>query len=156
MRYFQIDRIDELQKFRYAIGRKAIALSEDVFEHHFPGQPVYPGALLLEAMAQLGGALLEISLRDERDHCPRCVLSSAKTKFRDFARPGDVIEFRADVLRCHEESGKVRVSGMRGAERVCEADILYVFLRLDDPRLEASRQDYLDILTRSTRFVEKA
>ena len=63
MRYFLIDRIDELQKFSYALGTRCISLTEDYFEHHFPEQPVYPRSPLIESIAQLGGALLELSLR---------------------------------------------------------------------------------------------
>jgi 3-hydroxyacyl-[acyl-carrier-protein] dehydratase len=156
VRYFLIDRIDELKKFGYAVGTKCITLSEDCFEQHFPGHPVYPGALLIESMAQLGGALLELSLREVQDHCPRCVLSTVKAKFRDFARPGDVVRLRVDVVSRHEESALVRAVGTRGdgAERLCEAELLYVFLRLGDARLEAQRNDFLDIVTRATRFVE--
>lgn len=155
MRFVLLDRIDELQRFRYAVGRKAISLADDPFEHHFPGHPVYPGALLIEAMAQLGGALLELSLREVLDHCPRCVMSSVKAKFRDFARPGDVVELRAEVLARHDDSARVQVVGRCDGRRVCEADLLYMFLRIDDPVLEASRRELLRTLTRATRFVEE-
>jgi 3-hydroxymyristoyl/3-hydroxydecanoyl-(acyl carrier protein) dehydratase len=151
-----VDRIEELRRFDYAVGVKAISLSEDCFEHHFPGQPVYPGALLIESMAQLGGALLEISLREELDHCPRCVMSTVKAKFRDFVRPGDRITFRAEVLGRHDDDARVRVVGTRGAtsdKPVCEAELLYLLLRIDDPALEASRNQFLDTITLGTRFV---
>lgn len=154
MRYLLLDRIEELKKFHYAIGVKAISLTEDCFEHHFPGQPVYPGALLIESMAQLGGALLEISLREVMSYCPRCVLSTAKAKFRDFVQPGDVVTFRAEVISRHDDSALTRVTGLRGQTKVCQAELLFVFLRIDDPRLEASRKEYLDILTRKTRFIK--
>ncbi len=155
MRFFLLDRIDELQRFRYATGRKAISLADDPFEQHFPGHPVYPGALLIEAMAQLGGALLELSLREVLDHCPRCVMSTVKAKFRDFARPGDVVELRAEVLARHDDSARVQVVGSCEGRRVCEAELLYIFLRIDDPVLEASRNELLRTLTRATRFVEE-
>jgi 3-hydroxyacyl-[acyl-carrier-protein] dehydratase len=154
MRYFLIDRIDELKKFGHAIGRKAVSLSDDCFEQHFPGEPVYPGALLVEAMAQLGGALLELSLREVLDHCPRCVMSSVRAKFRDFVRPGDLLLLRADVLSRHEDSAKVRVEGSCDGKRVCEAELLYVFVRLAHAALEAQRNDFLDVITRGTRVVE--
>jgi 3-hydroxymyristoyl/3-hydroxydecanoyl-(acyl carrier protein) dehydratase len=149
-----LDRIDELKKNAYAIGTKCIALSEDAFEHHFPGQPVFPGALLIEAMAQLGGALLELSLREELRYSPRCVLSTVKAKFRDFAKPGDRLSLRAEILSRHEDSAMVRVVGAREEKKVCQGELLFVFLKIEDPALEAARNQYLDILTRNTRFVE--
>ena len=154
MRYLLVDRIDELKKHAYALGTKCVSLSEDAFEHHFPGEPVYPGALQIEAMAQLGGLLLEISLRGEMDYAPRCVLSTVKAKFRDIVRPGDALQLRADVVSCHEDSALVRAAGTRDGKRVCHAEMIYVFLKVEDPRLEASRQDYIDLVTRGTRFVE--
>ncbi len=148
MRYYLIDRIDELKKFGHAVGRKAVSLSDDCFEQHFPGEPVYPGALVVEAMAQLGGALLELSLRDERPRTPRCVLSAVKAKFRDFAKPGDALRLRADVVSCHEDAALVRAAATCGDRRVAEAELTYVLLDVDDPRLDRSRQELLERLTR--------
>lgn len=153
MRYLMIDRIDELRKLDYALGTRCISLSDDCFEHHFPGQPVYPGALLIESMAQLGGALLEISLRDELDYQPRCVLSSVKARFRDFVHPGDTLALRAEVVSHHDEDALVRVEAHRGEQRVAQAEIIYVMLRIEDDALEASRRQFLDIITRGTRMI---
>jgi 3-hydroxyacyl-[acyl-carrier-protein] dehydratase len=153
VRYFLIDRIDELKHLSYAIGTKCISLADDCFDEHFPGHPVYPGTLLIEAMAQLGGAFLELSLRERLGHCPRCVLSSVKARFHEFVVPGDALTLRADMVSPHEESALVRVTGKRGEQRVCEADLIYVLLRVDHPLLEASRNQFLEVITRTTRIV---
>jgi len=148
VRYLLVDRIEEWKKDEYAVGVKCISLSDDAFEHHFPGQPVYPGALLVESMAQLGGALLELSLREGRARAPRCVLTGVKAKFRDFAKPGDALRLRAEIASCHEEAAQVRVTVSCGDRRIAEGETTYVFLDVDDPRLEASRRDLLELLTR--------
>ena len=148
MRYLQVDRIEELKRGEYATAVKCITLADDVFEHHFPGQPVYPGALLIESMAQLGGALIELSLRDGRPRAPRCVLSAVKAKFREFAKPGDALRLRAEVVSCHEDAALVRVATTRGEQRICEAEVTYVLLDVDDPKLDASRRELLELLTR--------
>jgi 3-hydroxymyristoyl/3-hydroxydecanoyl-(acyl carrier protein) dehydratase len=104
-------------------------------------------------MAQLGGALLELGLRGPDGKSPRCVMSSVKAKFRDFVRPGDTVVLRADVQSRHADAAVVRVAGTRGEARVCEAEILYVLLAIDDPRLQAARNELLDTITRTTRIV---
>lgn len=148
MRYLQVDRIEELKKGEYATAVKCITLADDVFEHHFPGQPVYPGALLIESMAQLGGALIELSLRDGRPRAPRCVLSAVKAKFREFAKPGDALRLRAEVVSCHEDAALVRVATTCSERRICEAEVTYVLLDVDDAKLDASRRELLELLTR--------
>lgn len=148
-----MDRIDELKYLDYAIGTKCVTLSEDFFDDHFPGHPVYPGALITESLAQLGGALLELSLRDTLGYSPRCVLSSAKSRFREFARPGDSLTLRVDILSRHEDSALIKSSATCSDRRICEAELLFVYLRIDDPRLEAARRDFLDIITRHTKII---
>lgn len=154
MRFELVDRIDELKKGSYAIGVKCISLADDVFEHHFPSYPVYPGSLLIESMAQLGGALLELSLRDTLAFCPRCVLSMVKAKFREMVKPGDSLQLRADVLSIHEQAAQVRCVGTCNGASRCEAELTYVILHIDDPALQASRDHFLDVITRQTRYVE--
>ena len=154
MRFHLVDRIDEFSPFVYAIGTKCISLSEDCFDEHFPGHPVYPGSLLIETMAQLGGALLELSLRDTLAYFPRCAVSKVTAKFRDFARPGDCLTLRADVVSHHEQSAMVRATGSRQDKRICEAELLYVYLRVDDAELQRSREVFLDVVTRTARKVE--
>lgn len=152
MRFFLVDAITRLKRFAYAEGLKCISLADDCFEHHFPGQPVYPGSMLIETLAQLGGSLMEISLQKEGGATPRCVLSKVEAKFRDFARPGDRLLVRAEVVSHHEDSARVRAVALRDERILAEAEMLYIILRIDDAALEASRREYLDILTRTTRF----
>jgi 3-hydroxymyristoyl/3-hydroxydecanoyl-(acyl carrier protein) dehydratase len=152
VRFFLVDCITQLKRFAHAEAVKCISLADDCFEHHFPGQPVYPGSMLIETMAQLGGALMEISLQEDGQPTPRCVLSNVKAKFRDFARPGDRLIVRAEVVSRHQDSARIRALAMRDERTLAEAEMLYVILRIDDPALEASRRQYLSVLTRTTRF----
>ncbi|MCK9459121.1 MAG: beta-hydroxyacyl-ACP dehydratase [Proteobacteria bacterium] len=154
MRYFFVDRIEELKKGEYAVGTKCISLGDDCFEHHYPTQPVYPGSLIIEAMAQLGGALIELTLREKTDRCPRCVMSSVKAKFRKFVRPGDRLSMRAEIRSLHEDSALIAVAVTSDDERICEAEFIYVLITVDDQALETSIQQYLAVLTQETRIVE--
>jgi 3-hydroxyacyl-[acyl-carrier-protein] dehydratase len=155
VRYFLLDRIDEWKAGEYAKGVKCVALSEDQFEHHFVGFPVLPGSLQIEAMAQLGGALLELTLRETLDYQPRCILSMVQqAKFREMAKPGDRIELTAQVLSLHEHDAQVKVEATVDGKRLSEATLIFVFARIDDERLEASRRDILELLTRDARRVD--
>src|ERR1700674_5117736 len=64
MRFVLIDRIDRLEPGRRAEGHKLVAPDEDYFRDHFPGYPLVPGVLVLESLAQLGGRLVEASVRE--------------------------------------------------------------------------------------------
>jgi 3-hydroxymyristoyl/3-hydroxydecanoyl-(acyl carrier protein) dehydratase len=147
-----MDSITRLKRFAYAEGFKCISLADDCFEHHFPGQPVYPGSLLIESMAQLGGSLMELSLQKDGEATPRCVLSKVEAKFRDFAHPGDRLLVRAEVVSHHADSARIRAIALRDERVLTEAEMIYIILRVEDAALEASRRQYLSILTRGTRF----
>jgi len=67
MRYLMIDRVIEWTPFRQLVAVKNVSLESDVLEHHFPGYPLFPGALTLEAMAQAAGYLVMRSLFEERN-----------------------------------------------------------------------------------------
>jgi 3-hydroxymyristoyl/3-hydroxydecanoyl-(acyl carrier protein) dehydratase len=105
-------------------------------------------------MAQLGGALLELSLREPFGYCPRCVLSTVRAKFRDFVSPGDSLRLRAELQSHHQDSAMMKVEATCGERRIAEAEMLFIFLRLEDERLETARTELLRVLTRGTRFVE--
>ncbi|HWP59753.1 MAG TPA: hypothetical protein VNL14_17810 [Candidatus Acidoferrales bacterium] len=91
MRYLLIDRIIDWKEGQSMRGLKNVALSEDFLEHHFPKNPIMPGVLLLEALAQLAGWLEAASSRFENwfllEKVERCL-------FYDFARPGDAVELQ--------------------------------------------------------------
>src|SRR6185295_4742030 len=89
MRYILLDRVTELEPGRRARGKKAITLTDDVLHDHFPDFPIYPGALLVEAAAQLAGFLLEKSRNQPGEPEARALLVQIdRTKFYRPARPG--------------------------------------------------------------------
>jgi 3-hydroxyacyl-[acyl-carrier-protein] dehydratase len=113
MRYVLLDRITEIVPGAVARGIKCVSLSDDIFVDHFPGHPIMPGALIVEAMAQLGRVLVEASMRDRGRHDLHALLVGIeKAKFRHVVRPGDRIELEASALSVSEDGGQVR--GYRG------------------------------------------
>ena len=94
MRYLMVDKILEWEAGKKIRGVKNIAMSEDFLEHHFPKNPVMPGVLLLEALAQLAG-WLEAASSDFRSWC--LIRRVRQSHFYGFAFPGDRVEIEVEV-----------------------------------------------------------
>ncbi len=147
MRYVLLDRITSLEPPQSATGVKCVCLSEDYFVDHFPGVPVMPGALILESLAQLGGTLLEATLR-QRGKDRACALLSMidRAKFRAPVRPGDRIELEVRSVSVSEEAGRVQGFARVEGKLVAEGEITFAFIQAPNEQLLESRRAYLKIL----------
>ena len=146
MRYVQLDRITLLQAPELARGIKCVTLAEDVFADHFPGHPIMPGAMVIESMAQLGGVLLEASMRNRGRHDLHALLVTVdKTKFRQQVRPGDRIELECSTLIVNEDGGQVRALARVDEKLVAQAELGFALLRVTNPRLLAQRREVLNV-----------
>ncbi len=98
--FLLIDRILELEPSKRIVGLKNVTINEPFFQGHFPGHPIMPGVLLLEAMAQAGGvlALKSIPAEDVKKKV-LYFMSIDKAKFRKPVLPGDQVRFELDVIR---------------------------------------------------------
>ena len=128
MRWCFLDRIDELVPGERASGRKGVASSEDYFADHFPDFPVMPGVLQVEALAQLSGKLIEVTVFEQRGHWVWPILSMVKkAKFRRFVRPGDPLVLTSELHMLRDESAVCKVKAKVEGQVVSEAEILFVF-----------------------------
>jgi 3-hydroxyacyl-[acyl-carrier-protein] dehydratase len=152
MRFFLIDKITEWNVGTHAAGIKNVTMSEDFFNDHFPKYPVMPGVLILEALAQLSGLLLEASVEKETGRKIKALLSLVeRAKFRQVARPGDTLELASRILSLHEEAGKVAVIARAAGTTIAESEMMFVWTTLDDPVLEAQRRRMLEFWMRDIR-----
>ncbi len=122
--FLLVDRIIEVEARKRIVGIKNVTYNEPFFQGHFPGRPIMPGVLIIEAMAQTGGVLAFLSLPvEERD---REVFFGGidKVRFRRPVFPGDQMRMEVEVIRQRRLvwglSGKTFV----GEHLVCEAELL--------------------------------
>ena len=96
MRFFLLDKITEVRPGEFARGVKAVTLTDEVLHDHFPDFPVFPGSLMIEAAAQLGGYLVEVSGQLVDVDVPlRALLTQVqKAKFYEPVWPGDCRRLR--------------------------------------------------------------
>ena len=101
--FLLVDRITEVNPNETLVGFKNVSISENIFNGHFPGHPIYPGVMILEGMAQAGGILAFKSMGDmtEEEAASKVVyfMSIDKAKFRSPVTPGDRLEYRISVIK---------------------------------------------------------
>ena len=100
--FLLVDRITDVVKNETLTGYKNVSISENVFQGHFPGHPIYPGVMILEGMAQAGGILAFQSMEMTKEEAAKKVvyfMSIDKAKFRAPVKPGDKLEYRISVIK---------------------------------------------------------
>ncbi|APV50706.1 hypothetical protein BWI17_14040 [Betaproteobacteria bacterium GR16-43] len=141
MRFILVDRVDALEPGRHIEGVKNVAMSEDVFADHFPDNPLYPGTLLVESLAQLGGCLAEFSFHAGSEETRRAVLMHIReAKFHAPCRPGDQLRMRCELTSELQEVALVSAVARVGEAKVATAELTFRLVRVDSPRLHEHRQ----------------
>ena len=121
--FLLVDRIEKIRGDESCIGIKNVTANEPFFLGHFPGQPVMPGVLLLEGMAQSAGAICALSLG--KDGRPQSVyfLTVDKAKFRRPVVPGDRIEYHMQQIAKRKTMWWFRGEAKVDGQLVCEAEV---------------------------------
>ncbi len=120
--FLLVDRILEIEEGKRIVGLKNVTINEPFFQGHFPGHPVMPGVLIIEAMAQVGGMLL-LGTVSEPDTKVVYFMSLDNVKFRRPVKPGDQLRFELDVVQLRGTVCKMRGIGKVDGEVVVEADM---------------------------------
>ena len=118
-----IDRILEIEKGKKAIALKNVSMDEPHFSGHFPNEPIMPGVLILEAMAQTGGLAFQSSFEKEGEGIP--VLARVEEfRLKRKVIPGDQLVIEAEVLHLFSNLAKVKVMARVGEESVAEGTLV--------------------------------
>jgi UDP-3-O-[3-hydroxymyristoyl] N-acetylglucosamine deacetylase/3-hydroxyacyl-[acyl-carrier-protein] dehydratase len=121
-----VDRVLEIQGDHKAIGIKNVTFNDIFFQGHYPGTPIMPGVLIVEALAQLGGILLSQKL--EHTGKLAVLLSMDKVKMRHPVTPGDQLILEAVTVRVKSRTGHVRCKAFVGEKLAAEADIKFMLV----------------------------
>ena len=124
--FLMIDKVLQLEGDRKAVGVKNVSINEPFFQGHYPGQPIMPGVMILEAMAQLSGVLL--SQRLEHTGKVAVLLSMDRAKMRRPVRPGDQLVIEAEALHVRTRTGHCKCRAMVGEQLAAEADIKFMLV----------------------------
>jgi UDP-3-O-[3-hydroxymyristoyl] N-acetylglucosamine deacetylase/3-hydroxyacyl-[acyl-carrier-protein] dehydratase len=121
--FLLVDKILELSK-NHVVGVKNVTMNEPFFEGHFPGTPVMPGVLQIEAMAQTGGILV-LNTVDDPENYLTYFLKIEQARFKEKVLPGDTLVFRCDLITpIRRGIAQMKCIGMVGDKVVVEAELM--------------------------------
>jgi 3-hydroxyacyl-[acyl-carrier-protein] dehydratase len=119
--FLMVDRVIDIRGDEHGIGIKNVTINEPQFQGHFPGNPVFPGVLMIEGMAQTAGVLCIAATGAQ----PKSVffLTIDKAKFRKPVRPGDTIEYHMDRIARRKSMWWYRGEAKVAGKIVAEAEV---------------------------------
>lgn len=121
--FLMVDRILELEEGRRIVGIKNVTINEPFFTGHFPGHPIMPGVLILEAMAQVGGVLLMRTLEAKAEKKLIYFTGVDKAKFRRPIHPGDQVRFELELLYRRDRHWRMKGQAFVEGRLVAEAEL---------------------------------
>jgi 3-hydroxyacyl-[acyl-carrier-protein] dehydratase len=128
--FLLIDRAEDYKPHRSIVGVKCVTMNEPFFVGHFPGQPVMPGVLIIEAMAQSGGVLMSKSLDIDTSGKGIMFISVDNCRFRHPVKPGDVLRMPVEVMRARGDVFKFRGRGLVGDKVAAEAEFAAMLIEV--------------------------
>jgi 3-hydroxyacyl-[acyl-carrier-protein] dehydratase len=125
-----IDRLEEIVIDHSAVGIKNVTANEPFFQGHFPGKPIMPGVLIIEAMAQTAAALVVYTIGDDVQGSLVYFMSVENARFRKMVRPGDTM--RVHVERIHKRGNVWKFKGEAKVNGVVYAEATYTAMIVDE------------------------
>ncbi len=120
--FLLVDRAEDYRAHESVTGIKCVTVNEPYFIGHFPGNPVMPGVLIVEALAQTGAVLMSKSLNADVEGKTIMFMSLDNVRFRAPVRPGDVLRMNVEVLRARDVVFKFKGRALVGDKVAAEAE----------------------------------
>ena len=121
--FLLIDRVIDMEPGKRVVALKNVTFNEPFFSGHFPGHPVMPGVLIIEAMAQAGGLLL-LNTIDNPQSKMAYFMGIDQARFRKLVKPGDQIRLELEMLRMRMQACKMEGRAYVEDELVAEAGLM--------------------------------
>lgn len=129
--FLMIDKIIRINGDETAVGIKNVTYNEPIFQGHFPGNPIFPGVLIIEGMAQTAGAIVIKHDANEGGKNVVLMLGVDKAKFRRPAGPGDIIEFHIAKIQRRRNVGRYEAKAIVDGTIIAEAEITAMIVKAD-------------------------
>lgn len=128
--FLLVDRIEEIEQGKKAVGIKNVTINEPFFQGHFPGNPIMPGVLIVEAMAQVGAALM---LQQEENKGKLGLFTGIdELRFKRQVVPGDTLRMEIEMLAIRRNIGKAQAVAYVGDEIACKGILMFAIV--DNPK----------------------
>ena len=126
-----VDRVIEMSP-DHVVAQKLVSANEPVLQGHFPSRPIFPGVMIVEAIAQAAGVNMLYHFKEQRGLMPALV-GIDKARFRRPVLPGDLLELRANLTRARGNTIKFQGEAFVDGERAAQAHALAIFLPWEGP-----------------------
>ncbi|WP_346014959.1 3-hydroxyacyl-ACP dehydratase FabZ [Metabacillus halosaccharovorans] len=118
--FLLVDRILEVEPLKRVVGYKNVSINEPYFVGHFPEEPIFPGVLIIESMAQVGAMMFG-------EKTEGYLAAVNKAKFIKFVKPGDRLQTEAEFIQQTKNYAKVNLTGTVDGIIVARAEVTYYF-----------------------------
>jgi 3-hydroxyacyl-[acyl-carrier-protein] dehydratase len=125
--FLLVDRITELEEGKKAVGVKNVTINEQFFQGHFPGNPIMPGVLIVEAMAQVGAVAI-LSMEEYKGKLA-VFAGIEKMRFRKQVVPGDTLIMEAELLTLRRGIGKAKVIAKVEDKIAAEGELMFAVVK---------------------------
>jgi 3-hydroxyacyl-[acyl-carrier-protein] dehydratase len=124
--FLLVDKIIEIEEGKRAVGLKNVTINEPFFQGHFPGQPIMPGVLIIEAMAQVG-AVAMLSTEEYREKLA-VFTGIDKMRIRKQVVPGDTLIMESELIAIKHGIGKAKVSAKVEGKVVASGELMFALI----------------------------